>query len=158
MTALSANKDRPVRIPPGGLRTEKFGLSGYTNYGGGSTAFTVYKGAVVIIDVSDTDGYAAPMAVNAASGDMFAGIAAERQDVGSSDTADGSVALTVYTNGIWGFPKASLAITDVGAVIYATDTDAVTTTSTNAITIGRLVDVDATYAWIDISTHWMVPI
>lgn len=158
MTALTKNKDRPVRIPPGGLRTEKFGLTGYTDYSGGSTAFTVYKGAVVIIDVSDADGYAAPMAVNAASGDMFAGIAAERQDVTSADTGNGSVALTVYTNGIWGFPVASLAITDVGAVIYASDTDALTSSSSNAIPVGRLIDVDATYAWVDISTHWMVPI
>jgi hypothetical protein len=158
MTALTKNKDRPVRMPPGGLKTEKIGLTGYTNYGGGSTVFTVYKGAVVIIDVSDADGYGAPMAVSAASGDMFAGIAAEKQEVGSGDAADGSVALTVYLNGIWGFPKASLAITDIGAVIYATDTDAVTTTSTNAIPIGRLVDVDDTYAWVDIENHVFVPI
>jgi len=158
MTALTANKDRPVRLPPGGLKTEKFKMVGYTNYGAGSTAYTIYKGAVVIIDVSDADGYAAPMAVNAATGDMFAGVAMEKQAVSSAETGDGAVEITCAVNGVWGFPQASLAITDIGAVIYATDTEALTTTSTNAITVGRLVDVDDTYAWIDIANHVLVPI
>ncbi len=158
MTALSANKDRPVRIPTGGLKQEKLKLAGYTNRGAGTVAFTCYKGAVIFCDVSDTDGYFGPMDTNSGTGDMFGGLAAEKQAVTSADTADGSVELSVYINGIWGFPVASLAITDIGEIIYATDTDAVTTTSTNAINIGRLVDVDDTYAWIDITPFWMVPI
>lgn len=158
MTALTKNKDRPVRMPPGGLKTEKLKLAGYTNRGSGNTVFTVYKGAVVVCDVSDTDGYFGPLDFNYAQGDIFGGIAAEKQEVAAADADDGSVELTVYINGIWGFSKASLAITDIGAVIYASDTDAVTTTSTNACPIGRLVDVDDTYAWIDIENHVFVPL
>lgn len=155
MTALSANKDRPVRIPAGGLSTAKVKLAGYTNRGGGNVAFTVYKGAVVACDVSDTDGYFGPMDLTAATGDLFGGVAMEKQAVTSADAADGSVELTVAKNGVWGFPKASLGITDLGAVIYATDTDAVTTTDTNAIAIGILEDIDDTYAWINIEDYFM---
>jgi hypothetical protein len=133
-------------------------LAGYTNRGGGSVAFTVYKGAVVACDESDTDGYFGPKDFNATSGDIFGGIAAEKVAVTSADTADGSKVLTVYRNGVWGFAKGSLAITDVGALCYASDDNTVTTTSTNAILIGRIVDVDDTYAWVDIENHWMVPL
>lgn len=157
MTNMTVSKQRPVRVPSGGLTTAKLKLAGYTNYAGGSTAFTVYKGALMMCDVSDTDGYFAPKqsTIAAASGDIFGGVAAEKQSVTSSDTADGSVELTVYKNGVWGFPVASLAITDIGAVIYATDDEAVTTTSSNAIAIGILEDVDSTYAWINIEDYFM---
>ena len=155
MTVLSANKQRPVRLPPGGFQFEKLPLAGYTNFGSGSTAHTVYKGSVVVCDVSDTDGYfrACPLSssVNLASGDVFGGIAVERQDVTSSDTADGSKEVTVIRNGVWGFAKGSLAQTDVGAPIYASDDDTVTTTGSNNLWIGTLVGVDDTYAWVDIS-------
>jgi hypothetical protein len=158
MTALSANAQRPVRLPPGGLQVEKLKLAGYTNRGAGSVAYSVYKGAVMMCDVTDTDGYFGPIDVSAATGDIFGGIAMEHQDVGAADTADGSVECMVAMNGIWGFPKASLSITDIGAVIYATNTNDVTTTSTNAIAIGILIDVDAVYAWINIEDYFMKPI
>jgi hypothetical protein len=157
---MTANAQRPVRLPAGGLNMEKLKLAGYTNYAGGSTAFEVYKGACMMCDVSDTDGYFAPKqsGINAASGDIFGGIAAERQSVTSADTADGSVELTVFTNGIWGFPKGNCAITDIGAPAYASDDGTITPTSTNAIAIGTIVDVDATYVWVDISDYFMKPI
>ena len=158
MTALTANKQRPVRVPPGGLNLQKVPLAGYTNRGAGNVAFKCYKGAVIVCDVSDTDGYFGPEDMNSASGDVFGGIAMEFQQVTSDDTADGSVTLMVAANGVWGFPVASVAITDIGATIYATDTDAVTTGSSNAIAIGTLVDYDTTYAWVDISNFWMKPI
>ncbi len=56
MTVLSANKMRPVKLPPGGLNTAVVKLAGYTNFSSGSTVHTVYKGSVVVCDVSDTDG------------------------------------------------------------------------------------------------------
>ncbi|RJX17533.1 MAG: hypothetical protein C4575_12890 [Desulforudis sp.] len=155
MTALTVNKDRPFRAPSGGLETMKVQLAGYTNRGAGNVAFTCFKGAVIACDVSDTDGYFGPMDFSAATGDLFGGIAMEKQAVTSVETADGSVELTVAKNGVWAFPKASLAITDLGAVIYATDTDAVTTTSTNAMAIGILEDIDDTYAWINIEDYFM---
>lgn len=156
MTALTNDKQRPVKSPVGGLGTFALKLAGYTNRGSGNTAYTVYKGAIVACDESDTDGYFGPLDFTPASNDIFGGVAAEKQSVTSDDTDDGKE-LTVFRDGIWGFPKASITITDVGALVYATDTDAVQTSSSNALLIGRIVDVDDTYVWIDISNHWMVP-
>ena len=155
MTNLTANKMRPVRLPTGGLQTRLLPLAGYTNFGGGTTAFTVYKGAVVFCDVDDTDGYFrdGDSSVTYANTDVFGGIALEQQKVTSADTADGSVEITVAVNGEWAFPIASLTITDIGAVIYATDDDAVQSSTSDGIAIGILVDVDATYAWIDIAGY-----
>jgi hypothetical protein len=155
MADLTANKQRPVRLPPGGLEMRKVKLAGYTNFGGGNTAHTVYKGSPVISDVSDTDGYARATAAALAvvATDVFLGIAAERQDVTSSDLADGSKELTVYTNGVWGFPVNGLAITDLGATIFATDSDLPQAASAGKIAIGKLVDVDTVYAWVDISDY-----
>lgn len=155
MANLTANKQLPVRLPPGGLEMRKVQLAGYTNFGAGNTAFTVYKGAIVMCDVSDTDGYARDMdsGVTVTTSDLFLGVAAERQDVTINDTADGSKVMTVYTNGVWGFPVGGLAITDLGATIFADDDNVVTSTATGNLAIGKLVDVDASYAWVDISDY-----
>lgn len=159
MTALTASVQRPVRIPTGGLMTAEVKLAGYTNYASGTTAFTVYKGSPVTCDVSDTDGYfrdtPTGASVNSATGDIFGGIAAETVAVTSADTADGSKKLTVYRNGIWGFPKGGCAITDIGAAAYASDTGTVTPTSTNNYLIGVIEDVDATYVWVNIAPAFM---
>jgi len=159
MADLTANKQRPVRLPPGGLEMRKVKLAGYTNYGGGNTAHTVFKGAPVVCDVSDTDGYASSVtaALVVAAADLFLGVAAERQDVTATDLADGSKELTVFSNGVWGFPVGALAITDLGATIFATDSDLVQTGSEDKLAIGKLVDVDATYAWVDISDYTFKP-
>lgn len=153
MAVLTVNRDRPHRNVTKAPRTVP--LAGYTNFASGSTAHTVYKGSVVVSDVSDTDGYAraCPLCstTNMASGDVFEGIAVERVDVTSSDTADGAKTASVYIDGEWAFPVGALAITDQGAAIYATDDDNVSSTSSNNLWIGQLVDVDATYAWVDIS-------
>lgn len=153
MTNLSSNTQRPVRIPAGGLTTRALNLAGYTNFGSGSTSHTVYHGSVVMCDVSDTDGYfrAANSGLTVTSSDIFGGIAAEKQVVGAADAADGSKKITVYVNGVWGFAKGSLAITDIGAIAYASDDNTITSTSTGALAIGTIVDVDATYAWVDIA-------
>jgi predicted RecA/RadA family phage recombinase len=155
MAVLTANVQRPVRIPPGGLFTHEVPLAGYTNFGAGTIAHAVYKGSIVVCDVSDTDGYgrAAPLSssVNAASGDLFLGVAAEYVSVTSADTADGSKKVLVYRNGVWGFPKGSVAQTDIGAAAYASDDQTITTTSTNNFFVGDIVEVDATYVWVDIS-------
>lgn len=157
MAALAASIQRPVKIPPGGLMTAALKLAGYTNRGSGNTAFTCYKGAVLCCDVTDTDGYFGPKDMNVATGDIFGGIAAEKVAVTSADTGDGSKEITVYRNGVWGFAKGSLAITDIGAVVYASTDNDLTTTSTNNLPIGRIVDVDDTYVWVDVENHWMVP-
>lgn len=156
MTALTANKQRPVKLPPGGLRMVKVKLAGYTNFGGGNTAHNVYHGSIVAQDVSDTDGYARAVGFTPASGDVFMGIALEKQEVGSSDLADGTVEVTVAANGVWGFAKGSIAQTDVGADIYCVDDDTVQTSSTNALKIGKLEEVDSTYAWVNIAPYFGV--
>lgn len=158
MAALTADTTRPVRPMAGGVSTYSLPLAGYTNRGAGNVAFTCYKGAVIACDVTDTDGYFGPMDFTAASPDFFGGIAMENVAVTSANTADGSRVITVARDGVWGFPKASLAVTDVGAVVYASNTNDLTTTALNNMSIGRIVEVDATYAWVDISTHVNVPL
>jgi len=155
VTALSNDVQRPVKLPPGGFRTVKVPLAGYTNYASGNTGFTVYKGSILMCDVSDTDGYFAPKAANAAEGDLFGGIAIEGQVVDSSTAADGSVECSVLASGVVGFPKGSLAQTDIGAVAYASDDNAITTTSTNALPIGIIERVDDVYAWVRIDEYFM---
>lgn len=149
MANLSANITRPVKGDP---LHQRYPAVGYTNYQSGSTAFTIYKGAILMMDVSDVDGYVQPMlsTITAASGDIFVGIAEEKVSVTSADTADGAKDVLTMTAGLVGFPKGSLAVTDTGAPIYATDDQTITTTSTNALWIGTLIRVDDTYAWVNI--------
>ena len=159
MTALTAAIQRPVKIPVGGLATAEVPLAGYTNYASGTTAYTVYAGAPVVDDVSDTDGYfrdcPTGSSVNSATGDVFGGIAAETVAVTSADTADGSKRLTVFRNGVWGFPKGNCAQTDIGAPAYASDTNTVTTTSSNNYWIGMIEEMDDTYVWVNIAAAFM---
>lgn len=160
MAVLTANKQRPVKSPVTGLLTAKVRLAGYTNFGGGNTAHNIYLGSVVICDQSDTDGYfrACPLgsSTNSTTSDIFGGISAEKIKVTSTDTSDGSKYCTVYRNGVWGFAVGSVAITDIGAPAYASDDTTITTTSTNNFWCGRIVDVDSTYVWVDISKAWMM--
>lgn len=162
MAVLTKSVQRPVRIPAGGLTTAELGLAGYTNFGSGSTAHTVYKGSVVVCDVSDTDGYfracPASASVNAASGDISGGVALEEVAVTSSDTADGSKKVTVAKNGVWGFAVGALAITDIGAPAYASDDQTITTTSTNNFFVGDIEDVDSTYVWVNIARAFLRPV
>ncbi|MEA1998250.1 MAG: hypothetical protein U9N61_02840 [Euryarchaeota archaeon] len=106
-------------------------------------------------DVSDTDGYFRAMPASgttaATSSDIFGGVALEKQAVSSSNTSDGSKEVTVAVNGVWGFPVASLAITDMGAPAYASDDATITTTSTSNLWVGTIVERDSTYIWVDIS-------
>lgn len=159
MAVLTGNKQRPVRLAHGELTTMEIPLAGYTNFGGGNAGHTVFKGSLVMSDVSDTDGYfrAVPLTSGtaAAADDIFGGIAAERQDVGASDLTDGSVTITVYRNGQWGFTKGSLAQTDVGAPAYATDDDTISTTANNNLWVGIIEEVDANYAWVNIEPAFM---
>lgn len=153
MATISANRQLPVRLPSGGLTFRKLPLAGYTNFGGGSTAHSVYHNSLVACDVSDTDGYFRAIAtgVTWTSSDIFGGVAVEKQDVTSADTADGSKEVTVAVDGVWGFPKNSLAITDMGAIVYAADETVFQAATANVLAVGVLVGVDSTYAWVDIT-------
>ncbi len=155
MAVLDQNIQYQTILPPGGLFSITQPMAGYTNFGGGSTAHTIFKGSMVVCDVSDTDGYvrAVPLtsSVNMAGGDIFVGVATERQDVVAADAADGSVEVSLYINGIWGFAVGSLGVTDIGAAMYASDDQTVTSSSSNTLWIGYLVKVEDSKAWVDIS-------
>ena len=152
MTALTANVSRPVRPPVGGVQTRALPLAGYTNFAGGNVAHKIYKGSVVFCDESDTDGYyKRPTTNDAGAADIVGGVALESQEVTSELLADGLVDVTVAIDGVWGFPKGGIAITDIGAPAYASDDATITTTSTTAVWIGFIIDVDGTYVWVDIA-------
>lgn len=157
MTVLSANKARPYRLAHGDLATKELPLAGYTNFSGGTTEHTVYKGSGVICDQSDTDGYfrAAPAAGSNAA-DIFGGISLEKKLVSSADLADGSVVLTVARNGVWGFAKGSIAQTDIGAAAYLADDDTIALATTNNYWCGYIEEVDDTYVWINIEPAFMM--
>lgn len=161
MAVLSADKNRPYKLMHGELVTMELGLTGYTNFGGGTTEHTVYKGSGMVCDVSEADGYfrACPLgsSVNSAAGDIFGGIAIEQAKVTATDLADGLVKVSVARNGLWGFPKGSLAITDIGAPAYLSDDDTISTTSTNNYWCGYIEDVDDTYVWVNIERAFMLP-
>jgi len=150
MTNMTQGLTRPTK---GAVEHQRYGLVGYTDRGSGSEAYTSYKGAIMIMDVSDIDGYVQPhqSGITSASGDIFVGIAVEEVSVTSSDTSQGDKDILVQTRGLVGFPVGSLAVTDIGAPIYASDDTTITTTSSNNQWIGTLVNVDSTYAWVDIS-------
>lgn len=150
MANLSADLTRPHK---GLIEYWQYGLVGYTDMNAGSVAYTVYKGEPVYIDVDDIDGYGQPYRkwASVAAGDVFLGIATEQASVTSSDTAQGDVEVTVAISGIWAFPVASNAVTDIGAPAYMSDSNVVTNSSTNNLWVGYIVDVDSSYVWVDIS-------
>lgn len=154
MTVLAQDIQRPNR----GVslnKMEAIPMAGYTNKGSGNEVNTIYKGSVVVVDVSDTDGYCRAVpdtsSVNMASGDVFVGIADEYQTTGTTITADGGKSVSVARDGVWAFAKGSCAQTDIGAPAYASDDNTVTPTSTNALWIGTIVGVDGTYVYVDIT-------
>ena len=152
MAVLAQDIQLPVR---GVVETQKQPLTGYTNHAGGNVEHTVYKGSILVSDVSDADGYfrAVPLSssTNMATGDVFGGVAIEQVKVETTDTADGAKKVTAARTGVWGFAPGSLAITDLGADIYASDDQTVTTTSTNNLYIGTLVALEDSRAWVDIA-------
>jgi len=150
MANMTVSTSRPHK---GVSKYWNYGLVGYTDYQSGSTAYTVYKGAIVMMDVSDVDGYAQPLqsGITVASGDVFLGVALEEVSVASSDTSQADKDVLLARDGVWGFAKGSLAVTDIGDVAYASDDCTITTTDTNNLWVGQIVDVDDTYVWVDIS-------
>ena len=148
MAVLTNNVHRPVRLPVGGVAFAELQLVGDDE--------EIYIGSILISDVGANDGYfrALPVAT-AAAGDIFGGISLERHSLVAADD-DGDKVVTVARNGIWGFAVGSIAITDIGAPVYAVDDDGtLTTTSTNNQWVGFIEDVDATFVYIDISAAFL---
>jgi len=149
MTNMTQNVTRPTK---GDMEDQRYGMVGFTDRGGGNEAYTAFKGAVMIMDVSDIDGFVQPnqSGITSASGDVFVGMAKEQISVTSTDTAQGDQTILCLSKGVVGFLIGSLTVTDIGAPIYASDDDAITTTSSNNQWIGTLVNVDTINAWVDI--------
>lgn len=149
MTNMTASKSRPHKGDPKPLQ---YGLVNYTDYQSAAKEYYSYKGAVMMIDIDDVDGYAQPLqsGITVASGDVFLGIALEEVQVKSTDTTDGDKKIQVATEGIWGFAKGNLSVTDIGDLAYASDDDTITVTTSNNLWIGQIVGVDDTYVWVDI--------
>jgi len=151
MANMTVSTTRPHK---GDISPQEYGMVGYTNLGGGSETQTIYKGACVCMDVTDVDGYAQPYqsGITAASDDVFLGVALEEKSTVAANTSDGAVKILVAQSGIWAFPVNSLSVTDIGAPIYAADDgNVVQSSSSNVLWIGYLVNVDATYAWVNIA-------
>lgn len=86
-------------------------------------------------------GYATSSTATGAN--RFGGIVKDYTD--NSSGASGDLEFEAYVDGIFTLVNvtSSLALADVGKVIYASDNHTVTTTSTNNVIIGILQDVDA---------------
>lgn len=150
MTSITSDIQRPVRdLRPGAISGRL--LAGATAMSG---AHKVYHGSLLVSDVSVAAGYfrACPdtSSVNLTTSDIFGGIAMEAQSVAADDLANGLKQCSAAVNGIWGFAKGGLTVADIGKAIYATDDGTLSVTSTNALWIGYLEELDATYAWINI--------
>lgn len=117
----------------------------------GGTAFKIYKGAVVYSPVAGA-GYARNFAGGGAAADAFLGVAAEYKDVLATDVA-GAQACRVFRNGLHAFPIGTLVRGDLGKQVYVTtDQDLSLLAAAGAnLWIGHLADIDAQYAWVDIS-------
>jgi predicted RecA/RadA family phage recombinase len=153
MANMTASTSRQYKGDP---KPWKYRLVGYTDYQGGSAAWTAYKGGIAMMDVSDVDGYAQKQISSVAigAGDVFLGIFMEEVSVAAADAAQGAKTALVARGGIWAFPKQSLSVTDIGAVVYAVDDDGtVSSTSTSHLAIGILIDVDDTCAWVEINDY-----
>lgn len=156
MAGISQNTQRNVLLPPGGLYTRKLPMTGYTTY---SKNNEIWHGSICWIDVSVSDGYVTAMqditSVAAAAGDIFAGIAQEHQLVDSTVTADGAKQIVVARAGVWAFPVGGCAQTDIGAPAYASSDGVITPTSTNALWVGYIEGVDASFVYVNIEPAFL---
>lgn len=142
MAVLTNSKHRPVRLPSGGVEFGTVQLAG-------TAVEEIYIGSVLWSD--GADGYFAAYDTTAAvAADIFGGVSLERISVVAAD-ADGDKVASAAMDGIWGFAVGAIVVTDIGAAAYAEDDDVVGVTLLNNLWIGYVVDVDATFAWIDIS-------
>ena len=143
MAALTTDAQRPIR---GVYETAHVQLSG--------SAGTVYKGAILVQDVSALDGYAIPAAGTAATGDIFCGVNLGRVKV-ASGSGNGDYKALVISKGRVGFPVGSFAQADTGSIVYASDDNTITTTSTGNFRVGKIVEVDSDYAWVEVGDYFM---
>jgi predicted RecA/RadA family phage recombinase len=117
MTTLSANKPRAYEQ---GNRNELLMIA----------SDIIYEGAAV--GIVSGSGHARPLA----AGDKFAGFAEATADNSAGAAAAKSV--RVIANGLIQLPVGSVAITDIGKAVYASDDDTFTLTATSNSYVGRV--------------------
>jgi len=135
MADLTANYDRPYKEP-----------AKERTYAAG--AVHIYKGDGLMI-LRGT-GYAVKMA-NTALG-QFIGVATEEVD--NSGGSAGDLNVKVRT-GVQLFTKGTAAITDIGTMAGAVDSDTVTAgEGTEVVNVGRVVALKSTtHVWVDTDDH-----
>ena len=98
---------------------------------------TIYKGALLKVNAS---GYAEPCATEA--GASFIGVAYEEVD--NSSGSDGDKEVRVYKTGTFLLEGSGFAQSDVGAPVYASDDQTITTTpASNLQIVGEIVEYEA---------------
>lgn len=117
MTTLAANKPRAYEL---GNRNDLLMIA----------SDIIYEGAAVGIVAAS--GHARPLA----AGDKFAGFAEATCDNSAGAAAAKSV--RVLTNGLIRLPVTSVAITDIGKPVYASDDDTFVLTATSNSYVGRV--------------------
>jgi hypothetical protein len=107
----------------------------------------IYRGAMVMYDAA---GFLAPAATGA--GNVFGGIAEEEVD--NSGGAAGDVRCKHKVEGSYLLTGAGFAQTDVGSMVYASDDETVTLTSTANPMVGQIVDyISATQVWVKLERN-----
>ncbi len=105
---------------------------------------TIFRGSAVGLDAGDQ--FAQPLE----TGDVFLGIAIEQV---TSGAVGGVETCKVQVGGAFELPVASVAITDVGASVSATDDNTFVVAGAAESTIGRIIHVPATgTAWVMLKT------
>ena len=90
----------------------------------------IYQGAMLF----NASGYAGV----AAAGAQFLGIATKEVD--NSSGANGALTVEAFTEGVFELTSSSMAQSNVGTKMYATDDATLTATSTNNSAVGRTVE------------------
>lgn len=105
----------------------------------------IYRGDLLM--VLKGTGYAVK-AANTALG-QFIGVAAAECDNSGGSAGDKSV---MVHRGIFKLPKTSAAVTDIGVMATAVDSDTVATGGTKNVAVGRIVGyVSTTHVWVDMN-------
>lgn len=129
MAALTAN--RPI---PNIVQSDALGGGIVLDLPLGATE-QMYQGGFVSLDAGDKFG--APLA----AGEIFVGISLDKI---LSVATNGTNTCRVLTNAMFQHAITSIAQADIGKLVYASDDNTLTLTSTSNSQVGRIVNVPAT--------------
>lgn len=122
-----------------------------------SAAQHIYKGSPMILDVSEDTLYPRifTSAVTLAASDVFIGIAEEEVNVQTTDTEANNIVNLITGPSIVGFKSAVFTDADVGKSVYFDDSGTLTATSTANLYIGKLIRVEAGYAFVQLAAPYI---